>query len=214
MSRITIRSSLAALSFVVAATGFSGVAVAAHHAETSPSQTTQREGKHGSHHHHHHRDHDRKHGDRRGASEWHGAFMIPGVGPLSKKQVESLKLDQKQQSAFDAAKKAQQDLLSAMKADGGKRHELLAKQLGEGKLDPRALIAEQSTHRQAWQAQSEQVRNQWLAAWDALSPAQHQQVTDWVKAHQAKKDERRDKKQERHAKHGDKSIDTSANTSN
>lgn len=201
MSRFAIRSSLAALGFVVAAAGLSGTAIAAPDSTSTSEQSVQHASKHGDRHGgHHHRGHG-KHGDHRGASAVRDGFMLPGVGPLSKQQVESLKLDAKQQAAFDIAKQTQRDMFTSMRENRGKRHELLAKQLTGDKLDPHALVADQDAQRAALREQSEQVRGKWLAAWDGLNSTQQQQVTELVKARQAKMDAHRAKKQERQAKH-------------
>jgi len=208
MSRFAIRSSLAALGLVVAATGLAGGAIAAPGADTSWTHAAQHEGKRGDHHRH-----DHKHGDRRGGSEWRDAYMVPGVGPLSKKQVESLKLDDKQQAAFDSAKNAQKAMFGEMKAKGGKRHEMLDKQISDGKLDPRALIAQHDEQRAVWHKQSQDVRDQWLAAWDSLTPAQQKQVLDDVKDRQEKKQAHREKRQERHDKQrADRAENSSSDT--
>ena len=185
MSRYAIRSSLAALGFIVAAGGLAGTAVAAPEADmVRPA--------HGKHH-------DAKHGHHRGGMMMRDGFWVPGVGPLSKQQVESLKLDAKQQSAFDAARQAQGALHQSMREAGGKRHELLASQLESGKLDPHALAAREDQGRDQFRQQAEQVRGKWLAAWDSLNDGQRQQVTEWVKARQAKMQERHARMQERRA---------------
>jgi len=201
MSRYAIRSSLAALGFMVAAAGLSGAAVAATDTAPTAAQATQQDGQPDARQGHHHRGHF-KHGNHRGGPELRDGFWVPGVGPLSKTQVESLKLDAKQQAAFDAAKQAQGDFFKSMRENGGKRHELLATQLKSGKLDPHALTADEDAQRAQMREQSQQVRGKWLAAWDSLNSTQHQQVTDWVKERQAKMEAHRAKKQERLAKRG------------
>ena len=200
MSRYAIRSSLATLGFIVAAAGMSGTALAATDTAPATAQATQHDGKHGDRHgHHHHRGHF-----KHGAHGMRDGFFVPGVGPLSKAQVESLKLDAKQQAAFDAAKTAQGDFFKSMRENGGKRHELLATQLKNGKLDPHALIADEDAQRSKMREQSGQVRDKWLAAWDSLNNTQQQQVTDWAKERHAKMEARRAKRQERMAARGDK----------
>jgi len=195
MSRYAIRSSLAALGFIVAATGLSGAAVAAPDSAPLAATAQQHDGMRGDRHGGHF-----KHGDRRGGHMLRDGFMVPGVGPLTKEQVASLKLDAKQQAAFDAAKQAQGDLFKSMRENRGKRHALLQTQLDSGKLDPHALTADRDAQREQFREQSEQVRGKWLAAWDSLNSTQHQQVTDWVKARQAKMQAHRAEKKERFAK--------------
>jgi len=185
MSRYAIRSSLAALGFIVAAGGLAGTAVAAPDADTVRPA--------------HGKFHDAKHGHHRGGMMMRDGVWVPGVGPLSKKQVESLKLDAKQQAAFDEARQAQGTLRQSMRDAGTKRHELLASQLASGKLDPHALATGEDQGRDQFRQQAEQVRGKWLAAWDTLNDGQRQQVTEWVKARQAKMQERHARMQERHA---------------
>lgn len=185
MSRYAIRSSLAALGFVVAAAGLSGTALAAPDADSVRHE----QGRH----------YDGKHGRHHMGMKMRDGFMIPGVGPLSKKQVESLKLDAKQQAAFDAAKQAQGELHKSMRDAGAKRHQLLDSQLESGKLDPRALAAREDEGRGQFREQAEQVRGKWLAAWDTLNDSQRQQVAELVKARQARMKERVAKMQARHA---------------
>ncbi|MCD0505467.1 hypothetical protein [Bordetella petrii] len=186
MSRYAIRSSLAALGFAVAAAGLSGTALAAPDANAEPPRM------HGEHR-------GFKHGDHRGGKMMRDGFWVPGVGPLSPKQVESLKLDAKQKAAFDAAKQAQGDMHKAMREHGGKRHDLLASQLESGKLDPHALAARQDENHEQFRKQADQVRGKWLAAWDTLNDSQRQQVAGWAKERHAKMQERHAKKQERRA---------------
>lgn len=181
MSRYAIRSSLAALGFIVAAGGLAGTAAAAPDGDATRSM-------HGKHH-----DGKHRHGMMR------DGFFVPGVGPLSKKQIESLKLDAKQQSAFDDARQAQRELRKSMRDVGAKRHELLASQLASDKLDPHALVARQDESRNQFHEQAEQVRGKWLAAWDTLNDSQRQQVTELAKARHAKMQERHAKMQERRA---------------
>ncbi|MVW79969.1 hypothetical protein [Bordetella sp. 02P26C-1] len=194
MSRIAIRSSLAALGFIVAAAGVSGTAIAAPDPQPTTAQAKHHDGKQaGQHRHGHHGKHHHGHAMR-------DAVMVPGVGPLSKQQVESLKLDAKQQAAFDEAKQAQGDLFKSMRESRGQRHQLLDNQIKSGKLDPRALVAEQDSQKAEFHKQSETVRGKWLAAWDTLNADQQKQVTEWVKARQEKMQELKAKKQERQAK--------------
>ncbi|GAB1579426.1 hypothetical protein [Bordetella petrii] len=185
MSRYAIRSSLAALSFVVAAGGLAGAAVAAPGEGMGGMQEA-----HGKYHGHH-RGMMMRDGDGVG---------VPGIGPLSQKQIDALKLDAKQQAAFDAARQAQRDLHTARREAGSKRHELLASQLESGKLDPRALMASHDENRDQFRKQAEQVREKWLAAWDGLNDGQRQQITEIVKERHARMQERRAKMQERRAK--------------
>lgn len=190
MSRIAIRSTLAALGLAVAAAGFTAPAFAAPDADGARhDQRHHRGGKHGHHHF----------GMKDG-------FMIPGVGPLSKKQVEALKLDASQKSAFDAARQSQDALRKSMREAGAQRHDLLKSQLADGKLDPRALVASADEGREQFRQQAGEVQGKWLAAWDTLNDGQRKQVAEWVKARHDKMQQRIAKMQERQAKRQERSA--------
>ncbi|EWM41107.1 heavy-metal resistance family protein [Bordetella holmesii 35009] len=123
-------------------------------------------------------------------------MWIPGLGPLSKAQVASLKLDAKQQALFDKARDASQQAMEARRQAGPAPHELLQAQLNAGKLDPYALAAEGDKRRAQFESQETALRTQWLAVWDSLNDAQRAQVTQIVK-------ERVAKMKEHHGKRGE-----------
>ena len=186
MSRFAIRSNLAALAFVAATGGLVAGSVMA--APPPPA-----DGGPGAMHH----------GPR---GEFHkgmrDGLFIPGIGPVSKAQVDQLKLDDKQQALFKTAQDGQRSLHEAMRASGGKRHDLLKSQLDSGKLDPRALMAQSDQTRDQFRAQGQQVRDQWLAVWDSLNDTQRGQVTKLVKDREAKMQERHAKMEGRHGGKG------------
>ncbi|MDT4834325.1 hypothetical protein FQZ97_679600 [compost metagenome] len=72
--------------------------------------------------------------------------------------------------------------------------------LDSGKLDPRALIAQSETSRDAFGTQAKQVRDQWLAVWDSLNDTQRGQVTQMLKDREAKRQDRMAKMEARHGK--------------
>ena len=129
-------------------------------------------------------------------------LIIPGLGPVSKAQVAELKLDAKQEALFKTAQEGQRSLHEAMRADGGKRHDLLKSQLDSGKLDPRALVEQSEKRRDAFGPQAKQVRDQWLAVWDSLNDTQRGQVTKIVKEREARMAERHAKMEARHGEKG------------
>lgn len=184
MSRFAIRSNLAALAFVAATGGLvAGTVMAAPPpADGGPAAM-----------------HERHHGGGFHKGMRDGLF-IPGLGPVSKAQVAELKLDDKQQALFKTAQDGQRSLHEAMRASGGKRHDLLKAQLDSGKLDPRALVEQSEKSREAFGAQAKQVRDQWLAVWDSLNETQRGQVTKFVKDRQAKMQERHARMEGRHGK--------------
>lgn len=175
MSRFAIRSNLAVLAIVAASSGFAaGSAMAAPPPPADGGPAAMHEGHRGG-------------GFHKGMRD---GLFIPGLGPVSKAQVAELKLDAKQEALFKTAQDSQRSLHEAMRAAGGKRHELLKAQLDSGKLDPRALIDQSEKRRDAFEPQAKQVRDQWLAVWDSLNDTQRAQVTKIVKEREARMAER------------------------
>lgn len=184
MSRFAIRSNLAALALVAATGGLvAGSVMAAPPPVGDGGPAAMHDGQRGGFHK----------GMRDG-------LFIPGLGPVTKAQVAELKLDDKQQALFKTAQDGQRSLHEAMRASGGKRHDLLKAQLDSGKLDPRALVEQSEKSREAFGAQAKQVRDQWLAVWDSLNETQRGQVTKFVKDRQAKMQERHARMEGRHGK--------------
>lgn len=185
MSRFAIRTNLAALAFVAATGGLvagSAMAAPTPAADGGPA-AMQHQGPRGEFHK----------GMRDG-------LFIPGLGPVSKAQVDQLKLDDKQQALFKTAQDGQRSLHEAMRAAGAKRHDLLKTQLDSNKLDPRALATQSEQSRDQFSTQAKQVRDQWLAVWDSLNDTQRGQVTKIVKDREAKMQERHAKMEGRHGK--------------
>ncbi|EHK67089.1 hypothetical protein [Achromobacter arsenitoxydans] len=185
MSRFAIRTNLAALAIVAATSGFAASAVMA---APPPAAEGGPAAMHDGH---------RGGGFHKGMRD---GLFIPGIGPVSKAQVAELKLDAKQEALFKTAQDGQRSLHEAMRANGGKRHDLLKAQLDSGKLDPRALVEQSEKSRDQFGAQAKQVRDQWLAVWDSLNDTQRGQVTKIVKERQAKMAERHAKMEGRHGK--------------
>ncbi|ARP90471.1 hypothetical protein CAL14_09360 [Bordetella genomosp. 9] len=190
MTRFAIRPIVASLAVTLAAGAFAGTATAA--PDASPSAAAQSaagpEGRGPAGHRFHH------------MAAMRDALWLPGVGPIGKQEVAKLKLDAKQQALFDAARQAQQDLRKSVRERGMARHKALDAQLQAGKLDPHALVQDETQGRQQAQAQAEQVRQKWLALWDSLNDGQRQQITQFVKERQARMEARR--KQEREGRDG------------
>ncbi|MBR8654530.1 hypothetical protein KDH83_14600 [Achromobacter sp. Marseille-Q0513] len=182
MSRYALRSNLAALAIAVAGTVATGAVLAAPPADGG-APGAMHEGRHGGFHK----------GMRDGV-------YFPGLGPVSKKQLEQLKLDDKQQALVKTAQDSQRGLRDAMRAAGAKRHDLLKAQLDSGKLDPRALISQSEQNRGQFDTQMKQARDQWLAVWDSLNDAQRSQVASMLKERQARMEQRHARMQERHGK--------------
>lgn len=187
MSRFAIRSNLAVLALVAASSGFAaGSAMAAPPPPAEGGPAAMHEGHRGG-------------GFHKGMRD---GLFIPGLGPVSKAQVAELKLDAKQEALFKTAQDGQRSLHEAMRAAGGKRHDLLKAQLDSGKLDPRALIEQSEKRRDQFGPQAKQVRDQWLAVWDSLNDTQRGQVTKIVKEREARMAERHAKMEGRHGGKG------------
>ena len=192
MNRSTLRPVLAALSLALAAGGLAAGA----HAGTAPASEVQaaqadkaggRDGRDG----HHHRAHKR--GFQRAAA-W-----VPGLGPLPRPVVDSLKLNESQQAQLDKAREAGKELRAGLR-DGGQRKQALDAQLAAGQLDPRALVAAGNEGREQFRAKAEGVEKEWLAFWDGLSAEQRGQVVAFAKERQARMAERQAKWEQRKGK--------------
>ena len=128
----------------------------------------------------------------------HDGVYFPGLGPVSKKQLEQLKLDDKAAGAGQDG--PGQPARSARRHARRRRHDLLKSQLDSGKLDPRALISQSEQNRGQFDTQMKQARDQWLAVWDSLNDAQRSQVASMLKERQARMEQRHARMQERHGK--------------
>jgi periplasmic protein CpxP/Spy len=199
MSRFALRPIIAGLSLTIAAGALSGTALAAAATDATtaaPAATAPHGGPIGK-------------GPHAGPGEhrrWEGmrdSLWIPGVGPIGKKEVDQLKLNTQQQGLFKTAQDAQRDFGKSMHDAGRSRHKLLDDQVAGGKIDPRALMDQESQNRKQFEGQADQVKQKWLAVWDSLSDGQRGQVTQFVKQRQARWDaERAEHKGEHHGKPG------------
>jgi len=188
MSRIAIRSHLAAMTLAAAASGLLAGSVMAAPPAQAPG--------HGPAHMHEGQGHK---GPRGWRQDMRDGMFIPGLGPLSKAQIGVLKLDEKQQAALKAAQDAQRELRDAVR-QGGERHELLKAQLDSGKLDPRALMTQEDKQREAFGVRAKQVRDKWLAVWDSLNETQRGQIATMLKERQARMEQHRAKMEAHRAK--------------
>jgi len=180
MSRFALRPIIAGLSLTLAAGALSGTALAAAATDAPPAATAPAaKGPHAGPGDHH---------------RWEGmrdSMMIPGLGPIGKKDVDQLKLNTQQQGLFKTAQDAQRDLGKSMHEAGKNRHKLLDDQIAAGKLDPHALMDQEGQSRQQFEGQVDQVKQKWLAVWDSLNDGQRGQVTQFVKQRQARWEEHR-----------------------
>lgn len=199
MSRHAIRSTLAGLTLALSA----GVVAAPALAATQEGPAAGHMKEQGRHHH---------------KKMMRDGVWLPGVGPLSKTQIESLKLDAKQQGLVDQARQAQRDMHESRRDAGATGRDALKAQLDAGKLDPRALLAESDKRHEQFRNQATQVRDKWLAVWDSLNEAQRGQVTEIAKANQARMSERharmQERMQKRHAEGGQSAAPAGAATAN
>lgn len=194
MSRYALRSTLAGLGMAITAGLLSAPSIAATPDSAAQSSATQSSAAPASPDaKKEHRGQHRRHGHTMGRD----GMMIPGLGPVSKAQLDSLKLDTRQHGLVEQARTAQHDLFKARHEAGAGRRALLDKQLAGGKLDPRALMASSETNRDQFRTQKEQVRDKWLAVWDSLNETQRGQVAELVKARQARMKERHEQRAER-----------------
>ncbi|WP_019939566.1 hypothetical protein [Bordetella sp. FB-8] len=183
MTRIPLRARVASIVLAVAA----GAGATSVFAQSAPAGTPPPPMPHAWHH-------GPEHGKR---MMWRDAMMIPGLGPIGKRQVQELKLTAAQQAQFKQAQAAQRTLFEARRDEMTRQHVLLDQQVTSGKLDPRALMSAQEANQQQFQAQVGQVRDKWLAVWDGLSDAQRTQVVGFVKARESRMQAMRERHQER-----------------
>lgn len=151
-------------------------------AETAPAASqaesgkTERGGKH-AHRHHHHR-HAHKKGPR-------GPMMDP-VFSLQR-LAPKLNLTAEQKAVFDQAQAKQKSSREALgerfKANRDARDQLRNAEV----LDLRALSEQRQADGQLIREQHAQVRQAWLAAYDALSAEQKKTVSDALRKHGRKK---------------------------
>jgi len=186
MSRFALRPIIAGLSLTLAAGALSGTALTAAATDAStaaPAATAPADGSQAG------RPGKGPHAGPGEHRRWEGmrdSLMIPGLGPIGKKEVDQLKLNTQQQGLFKTAQDAQRDLGKSMHEAGRARHKLLDDQINSGKLDPHALMDQEGKSRQQFQGQVDQVKQKWLAVWDSLSDGQRGQVTQFVKQRQAR----------------------------
>jgi protein CpxP len=134
-------------------------------------------------------------GKRHDGHHWQGmrdGLWLPGIGPIGKQEVTQLKLDANQQALFKTAQDSQRDFFKSTRESSMARHKTLDDQLKAGQLDPHALATADVQNRQNREGQANQVRQNWLAVWDGLNDGQRQQVTQFVKARQAKWEAQKD----------------------
>lgn len=199
MSRIAFRPIIASLALTLAAGALSGTALAA--VGDTPTGAPAAHGPMG-------KGPTAQNGHR--WQEMRDALWLPGVGPIGKKEVDQLKLDTNQQALFKSAQDAQRDLRKSMREAGKTRHDALNAQVQAGKLDPHALADQEGQSRQQFQGQFDQVRQKWLAVWDGLNDGQRQQVTQFIKARQARWEARKESHPESHPRPGHRSAPPAA----
>ncbi|HEY0297242.1 MAG TPA: hypothetical protein VGC69_18085 [Bordetella sp.] len=184
MSRTTLRASVAGLAMALASGAaipvFAATAAAASPAAGEAAQPPQHPG------HWQHGAKGRKPHGGMPMMMWREGLMIPGLGPISKPQVEALKLDANQQALLKQARDAQGDLFKARREAMVKQRGLIDQQTTAGKLDPRALASAADANRDQFRGQATQLRDKWLAVWDSLNDTQRTQVAGFVKEREAR----------------------------
>lgn len=182
MSQKLFRPMIAGAALAVSSLFFSGVGTAQTSAATPAAERSVKQGgeqakpgaEHGKRGHHHHK-------------AMRDGIMVPGVGPLPKRVVDDLKLTEAQQKQLEQARAGQRELGKSMR-EGGKSHRhAVAKQLEEGKLDPRALLSEREANKGKFEAERRAQRDRWLGLWDSLDASQQAKVAEHLKAREAKR---------------------------
>lgn len=183
MSRITLRASVAGVALALAAGSAIPAFAATDATQAGPGESAAPGPQHRGQWHHG----IAYKGERGGlAMMMRDGMMIPGLGPISRSQVEALKLDANQQGLLKQARDAQADLFKARREAMVKQRALVDQELTAGKLDPHALASAGDASREQFRGQSAQVRDKWLAVWDGLNDAQRTQVAGFVKEREAR----------------------------
>jgi protein CpxP len=184
MKKFGFRPVLAGIALTLATAGvFAATAPAAATDGQTPTAMHEASGHHRWHH---------------GMHAMRDSLMIPGIGPIGRHQVRALKLTAAQQTQFDAAEASQKELRGKMRESFHARRKAISDQIAAGKLDPHALVAQSEQGRDAFKADADKVRNQWLAVWDSLSDGQRQQVATFVKKRESWMEKHSDRE---HGKH-------------
>lgn len=188
MSKSFIRPVLAGAALAASSIVFGGAALAQQPvaAPGEPATVAERgakAGQPGEHRHH------------RQFKAMRDGIVIPGIGPLPKRVVDELQLNEAQQKQLEAARAGQRELGNAMREAGKAQRAAVDKQLEGGKLDPRALLAEREAGKGAFQAGMQAQRDRWLALWDSLDAGQQAKVAEHIKAKQTHRAQRREARQ-------------------
>ncbi|MEI2414682.1 hypothetical protein V8Z80_00705 [Orrella sp. JC864] len=179
MSRSYFRPVIAGVALAVSSALMSTGALAQAPADAAPAKPSaaqaERGGKHAKH---------AKHGDPRQRAMFQAmreGLLVPGLGPVPKQVVDTLNLNEAQQKQLAQTRASQRELGKSLREAGKSRHETLQAQLSAGKLDPRALVAENQGKREQLADERKAVQDRWLALWDSLDATQQAKVADYVK---------------------------------
>jgi uncharacterized membrane protein len=152
------------------------------------------------------------HHKRWGHHHLHAAMWVPGYGPVGRKELAALKLDDAQTQLLTSAQ-------SAQKAFRQQRHERMeqarkarAESLDSGKIDPHQAVAQGEQAMQADRDARANVQKQWLALWDALKPEQQQDLAKAFKERAQKHAAWREKHARHHEEHARKNAQPAPGT--
>ncbi|TAM87972.1 MAG: hypothetical protein EPN41_06615 [Candidimonas sp.] len=110
------------------------------------------------------------------------ALRVPGYGAVGQKVVAALHLDDAQTKLLKSAQTAQ-DTLRKQRHDYMKQMwQARSQALDTGKIDPHQAVAQREQAMQSERDARANVQKQWLALWDALKPAQQQDIAHALKA--------------------------------
>ncbi|MEO6959071.1 MAG: hypothetical protein ABI228_02225 [Burkholderiaceae bacterium] len=122
-----------------------------------------------------------------------GAMWVPGYGPLDAAFVQSLALNDAQNTLLKDAQATQKSLQKTRRESMRDARKARLEQLKSGKVDPHAAIKETSDKGQAMVNGRREVNQKWLAVWDSLDATQQQKIASFL-----------DKRAERRAAHAQK----------
>lgn len=188
-----LKASVAALALAFSSTAVMAQSTSADAAATQQDTKCGVNGESGPRGHKQHKPmHGRMNHDKRGFNFKDVGLLVPGFGPVPQAVVDSLELTDAQKDKIAQAKSKIEEKRQKM-AENRKEHrpfaevsELRAKQLEEGKLDPKAILKEREKQREQMKDQHEAFTDEWIAVWNDLNDEQQAKVAAYFKEHASK----------------------------
>lgn len=119
--------------------------------------------------------------DRRGYQDF--AMMVPGFGPVPQEIVDSLNLTDTQKDKMAKVKASIEEKMQQRMETRPfvAMAELRAKQLADGKLNPKEIIKEREKYRELMQERRGEFTDEWIEVWDDLNDEQQAKLAEYFK---------------------------------